>query len=305
MAKNIIYEPGSKLSVVVSNPTTPASGDPVRYGNLTGLALTDEGGGGNVATETTVDFGSFLADLSVKGVDGDGDSVVAVGDAIWYVDADTPPLSKKTAGYFFGVAWEVIGSGLTATINVLHVPSPGTGTLAAGSIGATQLASSAVEAAKIASDAVITAKILNANVTQAKIEVGAAGAGLTGLVAKFVANANVVGGIPVVHVIDIADAAGNTDVTLTHKTKILFAGFKNTGVAAHATTDTIQLVNVTNPITAAVPKTAVVNAVIPFPTLIEAYDTIAASTVLRVTAAKGGGALNVACTVFVIGIRVA
>jgi hypothetical protein len=302
MAKNIIYEPGWKLKVVVSNPATPVSDDPVRYGNLTGLALTDEGEGGNIATETTVDFGPFVADLSVKAVDGSGDSPVAVGDAIWYVDADTPKLSKKTAGYFYGVAMEAIGSGLTDTINVMHIPSPGTGTLASGSIGVTQLASSAVEAAKIASDAVITAKILNANVTQAKIEVGAAGAGLTGLIAKFVADANVVGGIPVVHVINVADSSGNTDVTLTHKTKILFAGFKNTGIAAHATADTIQLVNVTNAITAAVPKTAVVNAVIAFPTLLETYDTIAAGTVLRVTAVKN---TNAACTVFVIGIRVA
>lgn len=302
MAKNIIYEPGSKLKVVVSDPATPASGDPVRYGNLTGLALTAEGGGGNIATETTVDFGSFVADLSVKDVDGSGNSAVAVGDAIWYVDADTPKLSKKTAGYFYGIALEAIGSGSTDTINVKHVPSPGTGTLAAGSIGVTQLASSAVEAAKIASDAVITAKILNANVTQAKIEVGAAGAGLTGLITKFVADANQIGGIPVVHVIAIADASGNTDVTLTHKTKILFAGFKNTGIGAHATLDTIQLVNVTNAITAAVPKTATVNAVVTFPTLLETYDTIAAGTVLRVTAAKN---TNAACTVFVIGIRVA
>jgi hypothetical protein len=305
MAKNLIYKPGYELSVVCDSPTTPASGDPVRYGNLTGLALTDKGEGGNPTTETTVDFGPFIADLSVKAVDADGDSAVAVGDGIWYVDADTPKLSKKASGYFFGFALEAITSGATDTINVMHVPAPGSGTMAAGSIGSTQLAASAVTASKVAANAIGTTKIIAANVTEAKVEEGAAGAGLSGLVAKFVANANVTGGVPVVHVIDVADAAGNTDVTFTHKTKILLAGFKNTGVAAHATTDTIGLQNVTDAITPVTPKTATVNKVVLFDSLIEAYDTIAAGTKLRVVAAKGAGALNVACTVFVIGIRVA
>lgn len=159
MAKNIIHKPGYQLSVVVTDPATPASGDPVRYGNLTGLALVDEGDGGNAATETTVDFGPFVADLSVKAVDGSGNSAVVVGDALWYVDADTPKLSKKTTGYFFGFALEAITSGSTDTINVMHVPAPGTGTLASGSIGATQLASSAVETAEIAANAVTAAKL--------------------------------------------------------------------------------------------------------------------------------------------------
>jgi hypothetical protein len=100
-----------------------------------------------------------VGDFSVKGVDGNGNSAVAVGDAIWYVDADTPKLSKKSAGYFFGIALEAVNSAATATIQVLHIPSPGTGTLASGSIGATQLASDAVETAKIAANAVTAAKL--------------------------------------------------------------------------------------------------------------------------------------------------
>ena len=149
MATNIIYEPGYNQSVVCSDPTTPTSGAPVRYGNMTGIALTDEGEGGNIATETTVNFGPFVADLSVKGVDGSGNSAVAVGDAIWYVDGDTPKLSKKSSGYFYGIAMETVGSGETATIQVMHIPSPGTGTLAAGSIGTTQLAANGVTKAKL------------------------------------------------------------------------------------------------------------------------------------------------------------
>ena len=146
MADNLVFDPAFQLSVVCSDPATPASDDPVRCGNLTGLALTDEDSGGY----TSVHFGQFVAKLSVKGVDGSGNSAVAVNDALWYVDADTPKLSKKATGYFYGFALETVGSGLTATIKVLHVPSPGTGTLASGSIGSTQLATGAVTAAKLA-----------------------------------------------------------------------------------------------------------------------------------------------------------
>jgi hypothetical protein len=120
MAKNIkryLNEwPG--VPVVCSHPTTPASGDPVRYGEMTGIALTNKGDGGNAATETTVWFGACEVSVSVKGVDGGGNSAVAVGDKLYYVDADTPVLSKKTSGRFFGFANGVVNSGATATINV-------------------------------------------------------------------------------------------------------------------------------------------------------------------------------------------
>lgn len=142
MAKNIIFDPGLELSMVVTNPTTPVSGDPVRCGNLTGLALTDEDADGN----TTVKLGFFVAELSVKGVDGSGNSAVSLFDALWYVDADTPKLSKKATGYFFGFALATVNSGATKTIRVFHVAGPGTGNLAAGSIGTTQLATAAVTA---------------------------------------------------------------------------------------------------------------------------------------------------------------
>lgn len=149
MSTNIVKEPGWRLSVVCTDPTTPSSGDPVRYGAMTGVAETDEGAGGNISTETTVYFGPCVVDVSVKGVDDSGNSAVAVGDAIFYVDADTPKLSKKATGYFFGFALEAITSGSTDTINVLRTATPGGGTLAAGSIGATQLATGAVTAVKL------------------------------------------------------------------------------------------------------------------------------------------------------------
>lgn len=153
MATNITryLDEAFQLAVACSNPTTPVSGDPVRVGALTGIALTDEGEGGNAATDATVNFGRFVAEFSVKGVDDSGNSAVAKYDELFYVDADTPKLSKKSSGYFFGYAWATVNSGATATIEVLHVPSPGAGTLGTGTVGSTQLATGAVTAAKLSS----------------------------------------------------------------------------------------------------------------------------------------------------------
>lgn len=159
MATNMVREEIDRINVVVTNPTTPTSGSPVRYGLLTGVALVDEGDGGNIATETTVDFGAREWKLSVKGVDDSGNSAVAVGDAIFYVDADTPKLSKKSSGYFFGIANEVVVSAATTTIRVLHIPSPGAGTLGSGTVGSSNLAAGAVVTAGIGDDQVTAGKL--------------------------------------------------------------------------------------------------------------------------------------------------
>lgn len=149
MSTNIVKQPGWTLSVICDSPATPASGDPVRFGAFTGVAETAESDAGNATGYTSVYFGPCIADVSVKAVDGSGNSAVALGDAIFYVDADTPKLSKKSTGYLFGFALEAITSGSTDTINVMKVPTPGAGTLAAGSVGTTQLAASGVTAAKL------------------------------------------------------------------------------------------------------------------------------------------------------------
>lgn len=116
MATNEIYD-GQRIAVAVSSPTTPASNDPVRYGRLTGVALAAKD---STSGLTSVDFGSRTWDLSVKAIDDTGNIAVAVGDRIYYVDADTPKLSKKASGTFFGIALEAITSGSTDTINVMH-----------------------------------------------------------------------------------------------------------------------------------------------------------------------------------------
>lgn len=272
---NETHEPDN-LRIIASYPTTPAAGGVVVYGDLCGIAEGDEDTDGYTVTR----FGPWVGDLEVQDINTGG---IAVGAPLFASKATPVVLSNLATGVFFGWANEAVSSGQTATIEVIKAGYAG-GVLASGGVGTTQLAAQAV--------------------TEAKVQVGAASTGLSGLVAKFVADANVIGGIPVIHRIAIADASANTDVVFTHKTKIIRAWFKNLGSAAHATDDTLRLISGTgtNYITAATAKTATVNAVIDFATLIEAYDTIAAGGTLRVTAAK---TTNVAAEVYVLGMRVA
>ncbi len=119
MAQNFV-QPGHTINAAASDPATPASGDPVRVGEIPGVALTAEAEGGNAAGETTIATEGVF-NLSVKGVDGGGNSAVAAGDKIYYVDADTPKLSKKVAGKLFGKALGAVNAGATATIPVMIV----------------------------------------------------------------------------------------------------------------------------------------------------------------------------------------
>jgi len=111
--KNFVQEPET-LTIAVSDPATPASGDPVRIGAFCGVAVAAKQSDGNTVVRT-----DGVVSVSVKGVDGGGNSAVAVGDKIYYVDADTPKLSKKNTGAFFGYALGTVSSGGTGTINVL------------------------------------------------------------------------------------------------------------------------------------------------------------------------------------------
>jgi predicted RecA/RadA family phage recombinase len=100
-----------------------SAGDPVKVGSISGVALFDiaSGAGGSVAVQE-------VFALSVKAVNDGGNSAVAIGDPLYIIVEDTPKISKKSSGKFFGYALEAIGSGLTATISVLLVGQPGPGT---------------------------------------------------------------------------------------------------------------------------------------------------------------------------------
>lgn len=214
-------------------------------------------------------------------------SALTPGDVLYAAATAGRLDTAATTGDAFGAA--IV---LTATdiLVMRHANRLTSATVGAGTISVTELANDAVE----------TAKIKDVNVTQAKIEVGAAGAGLTGLVTKFVASGNVIGGIPVVHhMLVVAGANGNTDITLTHKTRIV-------DVIVHPRTTVASAVctvkNVANTITNAIAGDTAGKATHATDIAV-AYDTIAAGTVLRAT--FSGGATQPDCDVYVIGFRTA
>lgn len=120
-----VKKPGYALSVACSNPTTPTTGVPVRYGTLTGVAVTDEGEGGNASAATTVEFGPGVFDLFVDDDLGGG---IAIGDPVWFNDTQSgspaTSLNNKPAGAeaFFGYALEAVTANATTRINVMHTP---------------------------------------------------------------------------------------------------------------------------------------------------------------------------------------
>ena len=74
------------------------------------------------------------------------------------------------------------------------------------------------------------------------------------------------------------------------------------GAAAHATTDTVQLLSTAAAITDALAKTATQEAIIRAATIDQTNSVIAAGGKIRVTASK---TTNVACIAYVLAIRVA
>jgi hypothetical protein len=158
------------------------SGAPCRVGDLPGVALVDI----DTNSGTTVDFEGVYA-LVVAGTDDNGNSAVAVGDSIYYVDADTPKLSKKAAaGRFYGTAvgpasGSQVGSanatlvvaGVTTTAIAVRIgPAPASpGGL--NTIGTTAIGAGTVTTADIGALAITTALINNLAVTTGKIAAGA------------------------------------------------------------------------------------------------------------------------------------
>lgn len=120
MAKNMMFHDGDQLSVHCTEPATPASGDPVLFGQRPGVALTAERSDGT----TTVKFSGVFA-LSVKGENNAGNVAVAAGDILYYDAAATPKINKdNTNGVRFGYAGDgqtsgnLLASGATGTIPV-------------------------------------------------------------------------------------------------------------------------------------------------------------------------------------------
>lgn len=119
-----------------------------------------------------------------------------------------------------------------------------------------------------------------------------------------IADANVVGGIPVIHRIDVPDGAtGDVNVVLTHKTRIIDVHLVKT-VGAGGASDTIQVKNGASAISNAMSINVADQTVVRAGTIDDAQHEVAAGGTLRVTRTKVSAA-NVACVVYVTGIRVA
>jgi hypothetical protein len=115
-----------------------------------------------------------------------------------------------------------------------------------------------------------------------------------------VADKNTQGGIPVVHRIDITDGAGDTDVVLDHKTRVIDVTVVKTS-ANGGSGDTVTIKNGSNAITDAIDIGINDTLVARAGQIDDAQHEIAAGGTLKVTAANN---TNNACIVYVFGLRV-
>lgn len=265
-------------------------------------AMANIGTGGCVATDSTLSSGvgnvllTFAANLAKLAV-----NTMTINTNALTGSAPTLAIAETTPGVTATERGAGIGALLVNISNGAVYSNTGTalaptwtliGTVAGGSVTATELASNAVT----------TVKILDANVTLAKLEPGSASAGITGTALKFIADANVIGGVPVIHRVDItAGANANVDVVLTHKTRVINAWLVLRG--AGVTSETFQVKNGANAITDAMAASGSDQAVVRCASLNDAYWEIAAGGTLRVTGASGASMPD--ATIFVEGIRVA
>ena len=116
-----------------------------------------------------------------------------------------------------------------------------------------------------------------------------------------VPNASSVGDIPVIHRIDVADVAGDTDVVLTYKTRIIDVVVIKT-VTMGGFGDTITVKNGTTPITNDISLSLNDQWIGRVSSIDDASHEIAAGGTLRLTTVKG--TTSVSCIVYVYGILV-
>jgi len=127
---------------------------------------------------------------------------------------------------------------------------------------------------------------------------------LTGTVAANVADANVIGGLPQLFRIDTAGGAtANTDVTVTHKIRVLDAWIVNK--AAGTASDTITITDGSTAISDAVDISGADKTIARIGTIDDSVAEIAAAGTLRVTETDGGGSDSPATSVYVLAVRVA
>jgi hypothetical protein len=99
----------------------PISGDPCVLGDIPMVSLVDADSDGRVVGQKDGIFELLVAGIDSGGTSGADRNVHVVGgDAIYFAEGDTPPLSKRAGGTFFGTAVgdsgvELVASGATTT----------------------------------------------------------------------------------------------------------------------------------------------------------------------------------------------
>lgn len=122
--KNTVYNPGEILDSIVTNPTSPSSGDPVRVGKMTGVATSDMDPDGT----TVVNYGSFVNSFPVTSKTG---TPVVYGDRLFIKDGVAAAKATITndanggVNIFYGFAMGGVADGATMIIPVKHVQGSG------------------------------------------------------------------------------------------------------------------------------------------------------------------------------------
>lgn len=148
-------------------------------------------------------------------------------------------------------------------------------------------------------------KTITGAITLAKTGVATlTAASLNGTQVAVVADSNVIGGIPVEHIVPVpAGVDGDVDVVLTHKTRVTDVHLvKTTGAGGGAGDITVK--NSADAITDAMSINIADKVIARATTIDDAYHEIAAGGTLRVSRNRTAST-NEACIVYVRGVRVA
>ena len=95
------------------------SGDPIVFGTLPAVALIDRRADGKATSQKDGILVMSVAAIDDSGVSAaDANSAVAIGDKIYYDSGDTPMLSKRTDGIFWGIALSTLTTGTTGDVDV-------------------------------------------------------------------------------------------------------------------------------------------------------------------------------------------
>lgn len=127
---------------------------------------------------------------------------------------------------------------------------------------------------------------------------------MTGTIAADVADASVIGGIPLLFRINtVGGVTASVDVTVTDKIRVIDAWVINNAIGTAS--DTIIISNTATPITDAIDISGADTTIARAGIINDTNHEIPASGILRVTETDGGGSDSPATTVYITAIRVA